>query len=78
MSDDLVEIYRGTGGPLRAEILRSVLQQAGVEASIQKAGLSSAYPVNVGALGEFSLWVKRTDAERAAATLAAADEDGVP
>lgn len=72
MNEDLVEIYRGSGGPVRAEVIRSVLQDAGIEASVQGGGASSSYPVAVGALGEFSVWVRRADAEKAAKALEAA------
>ena len=78
MSEELVEIYRGGGGPPHAAIIRSVLEDAGIEASVQSGGLSSAYPVTVGALGEFSVWVRATDAEAAAEVLTAATEESPP
>lgn len=78
MSEELVEIYRGGGGPPHAAIIHSVLEDAGIESSVQSGGLSAAYPVTVGALGEFSVWVRATDAADAAEVLKAATEEPPP
>ena len=63
--EQTVEIYRGSGGPARAELLRSVLEGSGIECFVRPVGGTGGYPVNVGGLGEFALVIHERDAERA-------------
>lgn len=74
-SEPPVLIYSGGGGPPRAELFRSILQGSGIEAYVQTSGMSGMYPTNVGALGEFQIYVRASDAERAAEILNAAEGD---
>ena len=73
--EETVEVYRGSGGPARAELLRSVLEGSGIECFVTGGfGASGAYPVNVGDLGQFGLLVHERDAERARELLADLDQ----
>lgn len=62
---DLVMVYRGGGGPLRASVIASALEAAGIEAAVQSNVMTAIYPVNVGGLGEFTIWVQAEDEQRA-------------
>ncbi len=61
----LALLYTGGGGPPRAEVLRSVLEGSGIEAYVRGSAMGGMYPTNVGALGEFEIYVKQEDLERA-------------
>ena len=76
MADDFVEVYRGGGGQFRAEMLRSLLSGSGIE-SVITGGAASGLATNIGAIGEFAIVVRRTDAERAAEILQTFEEEGV-
>ena len=53
-------------GPLRAEIARTYLEQAGVTVHLQAESASSLYGVVSGPLGVVQLWVPAAEAEEAA------------
>ena len=53
-------------GPLRAEIARTYLEQAGVTVHLQAESASSLYGVVSGPLGVVELWVPAAEAEEAA------------
>ena len=61
--EDLVQVYRGYGGAPRFELLRSVLAGNDIDCVIHGGELSAAYPVNVGYLSEFVIFVRAEDAE---------------
>lgn len=67
---ELVEVY--STGPHEAEIVRALLEDAGVPAVTSGGGYDSAYPVTVGSLGERAVLVLRQDGERAAEIIAEA------
>jgi hypothetical protein len=70
MTDErLVEIYSGGGGPHQAELIRSLLEGSDIACVVSGFGMGGAYPVNVGGLAEFKVYVKESDAEDAAALL---------
>ena len=75
MADDFVEVYRGGGGQFRAEMLRSLLSGSGIE-SVVSGSAASGLATNIGAIGEFAIVVRRTDAERAAEILQTFEEEG--
>jgi hypothetical protein len=75
VTDDFVEVYRGSGGQFRAEMLRSLLSGSGI-ASVIQGGADAGYPVTVGVGAQFKIIVRAEDAERAAELLRAADEEG--
>ncbi len=75
MADDFVEVYRGGGGQFRAEMLRSLLSGSGIE-SVVTGGATSGLATNIGAIGEFAIVVRRTDADRAAEILQTFEEEG--
>ncbi len=75
MGSQLVEVFRGGGGHLRAEMIKSILSGDGIEAMIVSDEIA-AYPVNVGAMGEFSLLVPAEDADRSRDLLRAVGEEG--
>jgi Putative prokaryotic signal transducing protein len=68
--EDLIEVYRGGGGEPVAQILRSVLEGAGIECLVTGSWGGSQYPINAGPMGEFALVVRAEDADRARAALA--------
>lgn len=53
-------------GPLRAEIARTYLEQAGVTVHLRAESASSLYGVVSGPLGVVQLWVPAAEAEEAA------------
>ncbi len=70
IDEELVEVYRGGGGEPVAQVLRSVLEGAGIECLVTGGWVGSQYPANVGGMGEFGLLVRAEDADRARAALA--------
>ena len=64
-----VQIYSGGGGPPQSELIRSLLEGSDIACVIDGFGMGGAYPVNVGGLAEFKVYVKESDAEDAAALL---------
>ncbi len=50
-----------TSGRMDAEVVRSMLEGNGIEATIDNPGAVAAYPVNVGAMGEARILVKVSD-----------------
>ncbi|HEX2293887.1 MAG TPA: DUF2007 domain-containing protein [Actinomycetota bacterium] len=75
MADEYVEVYRGGGGQFRAEMLRSLLSGSGIE-SVVTGGAASGLATNIGAIGEFAIVVRASDAERAAEILRTFEEEG--
>jgi shikimate 5-dehydrogenase len=75
MADDFVEVYRGGGGQFRAEMLRSLLSGSGIE-SVVAGGSASGLATNIGAIGEFAIVVRATDADRAAEILRTFEQEG--
>lgn len=69
VADEVEMVYRGGGGVQRGILLRSVIEGSGIECFLRESGAAGMYPTNVGALGEFELWVHAVDAERARAIL---------
>ena len=66
MEDDyLVEIYRGGGGAPQAALVRSLLEGSEIPCVVDGIGSGGAYPVTVGGLGEFKVYVRASDAEAA-------------
>lgn len=65
MDDELVEIYRGGGGGLRADFFSSVLRGEGISCLISSGGAIAEHPLTVGPMGEFRLLVRAEDQERA-------------
>jgi hypothetical protein len=71
-------------GPLRAELARSYLEQAGISVYLQGAAVAGAYGLAGGPLAEVRVFVPASQAEEAARIFAeldfsagdAADEDG--
>jgi hypothetical protein len=74
-NDDLVQVFRGYGGALRFELLRSVLAGSDIECVIHGGEISAAYPVNVGDLSEFVIFVREEDVEVATELLKEIDEE---
>jgi hypothetical protein len=68
--EELVCVYRSNR--MDAEMMRSVLEGSGIPAVNMGGGMSGAYPVNVGTLGEGRVMVKRSDEAAARDILAAA------
>ncbi len=66
---DLVPVYRGGGGPIRADMLRSFLAGSDIECAITGLGLNAAYPTSFGSMGEFTILVRQEDAETARALI---------
>ena len=62
---ELVEVYRGGGGEPVAQVLRSVLEDAGIECMISGSWGGSQYPINAGPMGDFAILVRAEDADRA-------------
>ena len=73
--DDLVQVFRGYGGTPRLELLRSVLAGNDIECVIHGGEISAAYPVNVGYLSEFVIFVRAEDAEVATELLKEIDKE---
>jgi Putative prokaryotic signal transducing protein len=73
--DKLVQIYRGYGGAPRFELLRSVLAGNDIDCVIHGGEISAAYPVNVGYLSEFVIFVREEDAEVATELLKEVEPD---
>lgn len=71
-----MEVYQGSGGQFRAEMLRSLLSGSGIE-SILTGAQTSGYPTNVGTSGQFTIVVRAEDADRAADLLRSFEEEGV-
>jgi hypothetical protein len=74
-NDDLVQVFRGYGGAPRFELLRSVLAGSDIECVIHGGEISAAYPVNVGYLSEFVIFVREEDAEVATELLKEIDDE---
>ena len=73
--DDLVQVFRGYGGAPRSELLRSVLAGNDIECVIHGGEIGAAYPVNVGSLSEFVIFVRKENAEVATELLKEIDEE---
>ncbi len=71
-----MEVYQGSGGGFRAEMLRSLLSGSGIESVIQ-GGADAGYPVNVGVGAQFKIIVRAEDADRAADLLRSAEDEEV-
>ena len=74
-NDALVQVFRGYGGLPRLELLRSVLAGNDIKCVIHGGEISAAYPVNVGYLSEFVIFVREEDAEVATELLKEIDEE---
>lgn len=72
MDAELVEVYRSNR--MDAEIVRSVLEDSGIEVLLSMPGTSAAYPLGVGTLGEGRVLVRREDETTARSVIAAALE----
>ena len=70
---ELVAVY--ATGPYEAEIVRGLLDDAGIPALTAGEGYASAYPVTVGELGERRILVRKQDAERAVEVIRTALDD---
>ncbi|MFP5298165.1 MAG: putative signal transducing protein [Actinomycetota bacterium] len=77
MNDAPELVYSGGGGPPRADLFRSILEGSGIECYVATSGMSGMYPTNVGAMGEFQIYVRPQDAERARDLLEHAEEDAL-
>ncbi|MFN2587368.1 MAG: putative signal transducing protein [Actinomycetota bacterium] len=75
MGGDFVEIYQGSGGQFRAEMLRSLLSGSGIESLVTGAA-TQGYPTNVGVSGQFTIVVRAEDADRAVELLRSFEEEG--
>jgi len=71
----LVQVYRGYGGAPRFELLRSVLAGNDIDCVIHGGEISAAYPINVGYLSEFVIFVREEDAEVATELLKEIEEE---
>ncbi|MDQ4095919.1 MAG: hypothetical protein M3174_06930 [Actinomycetota bacterium] len=58
---ELVEIYKGGGGDLRASFFVAALRDEGIECLVSSGGAIAAHPINVGPMGEFRLLVRPED-----------------
>ncbi|MDQ3964665.1 MAG: DUF2007 domain-containing protein [Actinomycetota bacterium] len=65
--EELVTVY--TSGRMDAEVVRSMLESNGIEATIDNPGAVAAYPVNVGAMGEARILVNASDEAQARALI---------
>ena len=68
--DDLVPVF--VADRFTAEMIRSVLEGSGIPAANSGAGVSGAYPVNVGTLGEGRVLVRKKDEAKAREIIEAA------
>lgn len=60
-----VEVYRGGGGPFKADLLKATLDQEGIECIVSSPTAIAEHPLTVGPMGEFRLLVRAGDRERA-------------
>lgn len=74
-NEKLVQVFRGYGGAPRFELLRSVLSGNDIDCVIHGGEISAAYPVSVGSLSEFVIFVRAEDAEVATELLKEIDEE---
>jgi len=74
-NENLVQVFRGYGGAPRFELLRSVLAGNDIECVIHGGELNAAYPVSVGSMSEFVIFVRAEDAEVATELLKEIDEE---
>jgi hypothetical protein len=72
VDSELVEVYRSNR--MDAEIVRSVLEDSGIEVLLSMPGTSAAYPLGVGTLGEGRLLVRQEDESKARSVIVAALE----
>ena len=75
MDAEPVLVYRGGGGPPRADLVRSLLEGSGIQCYVNNSGISGVYPTTVGAFAEFQIYVRAEDAERAKELLEGVDAD---
>jgi len=54
---------------MRADMLRSFLAGSDIECAVTGLGLNAGYPINFGAIGEFTILVKEEDADTARALI---------
>ncbi len=59
-----IEIYRGTGGELEQAFYESALRDAGIDFVIKSEGISQ-YPVSVGPMSSFAIFVSPEDESKA-------------
>jgi Putative prokaryotic signal transducing protein len=74
-NEKLVQVFRGYGGAPRFELLRSVLAGNDIECVIHGGEIGAAYPVSVGSLSEFVIFVREEDAEVATELLKEIDDE---
>ena len=74
-NEKLVQVFKGYGGAPRLELLRSVLAGNDIDCVIQGGEIGAAYPVTVGSLSEFVIFVREEDAEAASELLKEIDEE---
>lgn len=70
MKPDYVTVYTAAG-QLQAEIIKSLLQSAGIPVQLAQESAGAVYALTVGPLGEVEVRVSITDAAQAEALIAA-------
>lgn len=70
MKPDLVVIYTASG-QFQAEIIKGLLQAAGIPVQLTQESTGAVYALTVGPLGEVEVLVPETYAEQAEALIAA-------
>ncbi len=70
MAAEEVEVFRGAAAFGRREFIESMLRDEGIRYVVRSEGGIAEYPITVGPMGEFVVFVSAEDASRARALLA--------
>jgi hypothetical protein len=73
---DLVEVFNGAGGTIRADFLTTALEQAGIPSVVSSDSGIAAHPLTVGPMSEFRILVRRADQQRASEIIGRLTERG--
>ena len=73
MNNNLVVVYTAAGQP-EANLIKSLLEAAGIPAMSSQEGAGAAYGLTVGPMGEAQILVREEDAAEARELLAAMEQ----